>query len=183
MGVIKRVTPGKLRDIDNRRVRRLALILKHGITDAAAYQLWRSVVEEYTYRKFTRGSDRIIALNSFIERVEAALRDRYNLGVWHNNKVRCLAWSTQWPELGRQDDIDTLLWSWSQISTPIDYQLRSGHLTHKIENKAEVESIEIRCLGYNQFTGRLMITGAVLHIQIKSDQIRPPIYIQNTMTV
>ncbi|KAE8363413.1 heterokaryon incompatibility protein-domain-containing protein [Aspergillus caelatus] len=183
VGVMGGVTPDKLRDIDNRRVRRLALTPKHGIMDPAAYQLWRSVVEEYTWRKFTRGSDRIIALSGFIERVEAALRDRYDLGIWNNDKLRCLAWSTRWPELGRREDIGTPSWSWKQISVPIDYRLRPGHLTHKIENKAKVERVETKCLGYNQFTGRLTITGAVLHIQIKGDHIRPPIYVQNTMTV
>ena len=183
VGVMGGVTPDKLRHIDYRKVRRLALTPKHGIMDAAAYRLWRRAVEEYTRREFTKGSDRIIALSGFIERIKAALRDRYDLGIWYNDKLRCLAWSARWPELGRRDDVTTPSWSWSQMSIPIDYHLTPGYKTHKIENKAKVESVETRCLGYNQFTGRLTITGAVLHIQIKGDQIRPPIYVQHTITV
>ncbi|KAE8343866.1 heterokaryon incompatibility protein-domain-containing protein [Aspergillus arachidicola] len=183
VGVMGGVTPGKLRNIDNRRVRRLALAPKHGIMDSAAYQLWRNVVEEYTRRRFTRGSDRIIALCGFVERIEAALHDKYDLGIWHKDALRCLVWSTQEPEVRRQADIDAPSWSWQQTRVPIDYQLPPGHLTPKIEYKAKVESVETKRLEYNIFTGRLTITGSVLHIQIKGDRIRPPVYIQNTMRI
>ncbi|KAE8310217.1 heterokaryon incompatibility protein-domain-containing protein [Aspergillus transmontanensis] len=183
VGVMGGVTPGKLRNIDNRRVRRLALAPKHGITDSAAYQLWRNVVEEYTRRRFTRGSDRIIALCGFVERIEAALHDKYDLGIWHKDALRCLVWSTQEPEVRRQADIDAPSWSWQHTRVPIDYQLPPGHLTPKIEYKAKVESVETKRLEYNIFTGRLTITGSVLHIQIKGDRIRPPVYIQNTMRI
>lgn len=96
--------------------------------DAERYEIWRSLVENYTRRRLTVASDRLPALSGIAQKFEKAWSDEYYAGHWKRQFIPLLSWRRS--NIRDQGYYPPLLeyrapsWSWASIDGPIEFDFR-----------------------------------------------------------
>lgn len=85
----------------------------------AFYRYWRRVlVPEYTSRKLSKDSDRLVALQAIASDIHSGIRDQYLAGLWEGDLINQLCWQSV-DRLCLPADNQSPSWSWSSISGPV----------------------------------------------------------------
>ncbi|KAF0316622.1 heterokaryon incompatibility protein [Colletotrichum asianum] len=90
----------------------------HG-TDADPRRAWSSIVETYSRAELTKDSDKFMAFSGIAEAMEHRLGDRYLAGLWQDNLLIELLWSTMHAEKHRPTPCMAPTWSWLSTNSVI----------------------------------------------------------------
>lgn len=86
-----------------------------------SFSVWRTIVEEYSTRAFTRWSDRLPALSGLASELEPNLNSDYMAGIWSND-LHGLLWATDYnAPFAFQTNNKGPSWSWVSAHGPINY--------------------------------------------------------------
>jgi hypothetical protein len=96
--------------------------------DAERYQIWRSLVENYTRRRLTVASDRLPALSGIAQKFKDTWADEYYAGHWKRQFIPLLSWRRSNMEgQGYNPPLSEYRapsWSWASIDGPIEFDFR-----------------------------------------------------------
>ena len=100
------------------------------MTTAARLNLWLDIVEEYTTRRLTKSSDRMIAISGLASEIGASDSGlgTYNFGSFHYRFLEQLLWSryaVDEPPERRTNHESAPSWSWGSIHQPVSWDERS----------------------------------------------------------
>lgn len=102
---------------------------------------WHQIIEEYSSRDLTRGTDRLAALLGIAEAVECKSGFKYVAGLWEESLYLDLLWSIA-PDAHVNDQITRLdqpiapSWSWASVTRPVCYPNSSDFPIRNVENVA-----------------------------------------------
>jgi hypothetical protein len=86
------------------------------------YKTWRFVVEDYTKRKLSLDSDRLLAVGGIAREISHMTGIEYMAGLWKNNVLHDLMWHARAREwLTRPVAWRAPSWSWASVDCPILY--------------------------------------------------------------
>lgn len=100
------------------------------------HRVWRDMVESYSMRNLTNGSDRFPALSGLASEMAYSLNDEYIAGLWKGNIINGLCWT--YPKRHQTGSARKTnygpTWSWATTTAPISYNLvadsrDAGYLT------------------------------------------------------
>lgn len=80
---------------------------------------WFHFIEQYSRAKFTRPTDRLIALSSVAKAVQSTFGSEYLAGLWEKDVLRGLEWHGSSPVEHRMSNAPT--WSWASVSSGIPF--------------------------------------------------------------
>jgi len=128
---------------------------------AKAVGRWASIVNEFTRRNITRGSDRLPALSGIAKQIQLETGDEYLAGLWKKDLRYDMLWkvsilfSKETDEWKRPANYRAPSWSWASIEGPIEMNLK---------NNTHVKGPETR-------ESRQMFE--VLEAQVENDSLNP----------
>jgi hypothetical protein len=179
----------KFRDSDDRKLR--VCLLTGGGADgdsdvkpsiASQYALWRRALQDYTTRKLSVDSDRVIAIEGITQQMSQFLGDECVLGIWRSDGPRSLIWFVEPTspamipgEFLRNDPaVIAPSWSWASVNLPIQYCLWhpfARYLERSTESYIPCCKIESLYAGQNNgvsfdsYSGEICITGALARVE------------------
>ena len=133
----------KLPDV---RVLKEAIIggAKTAISRTRFYSSWRKIVEEYSRRKTSKESDKLVALLGMSKEAAIFLEDDFYLGSWRTTLWKDLLWRVVKPQsLARPQNFVAPTWSWASISDPISFELVGTDTVDTITQCLEIIRVEI----------------------------------------
>jgi Heterokaryon incompatibility protein (HET) len=91
------------------------------------YDLWYQIVREYSRRSLTFQDDKFPAISALATKVQSINGDEYLAGLWGNDLLRGLLWST-YPTvtLVKPPTWRAPSWSWASVNNPIEYRRLPG---------------------------------------------------------
>lgn len=95
---------------------------------------WQGIVNAYSLRKLSFPSDRLPAISGMAERFQQATKSEYIGGLWVDNLVEDLLWSTA-PFLENPHVADRLSWyrapsfSWASVESQTHYELAETYMS------------------------------------------------------
>ena len=122
-----------------------ASTVKDSSLDAEHYQIWRSLVENYTRRRLTVASDRLPALSGIAQKFKEAWSDELYAGHWKRQFIPMLSWRRS--GMREQGYYPPLLeyrapsWSWASIDGPIEFDVRFDLGNAQIKNTKDQKKI------------------------------------------
>ncbi|KAF8861103.1 HET-domain-containing protein [Acephala macrosclerotiorum] len=134
------------------------------------YSAWYTMVENYSKRKLTKDTDKLMAIHGLEKEVQTFIVDNYCVGLWQNDLIAGLMWTWDSEPWGAYDDWGRLFpnsdsglpsWSWASINNEVEWHWKSliegdtrqGNIaaqrkTVRIIELAKIEDVRIgRCLG------------------------------------
>jgi hypothetical protein len=82
---------------------------------------WYQIVDAYTKRCLTRGSDKLVAIAGLAAVMRRILRSRYLAGMWEDNLINQLIWSVPPSETRpRPEAYRCPSWSWASVDSRIE---------------------------------------------------------------
>jgi hypothetical protein len=104
--------------------------LRENMTTAARLNLWLDIVEEYTMRRLTKPSDRMVAISGLAREIGAsdAGLGSYAFGFFNYRFLEQLLWSryaVEEPPSRRADYEAAPSWSWGSIHQPVGWDERT----------------------------------------------------------
>lgn len=166
-------------------------LLTAGPRDRAHLQeFWPTLVRDYSSKKLTYDSDRLIALAGVRKQVETALNLRCHAGLWLLNPPQDLSWRTAFCTPGRRpDNCRAPTWSWASVehNTGIVYALQiiDNFLYTKIIAEAHrepnpsggvIEYLKIYGFVIDATLRRIGPDGPTLSLVVERDGARIPVY-------
>ncbi|KAH6666063.1 heterokaryon incompatibility protein-domain-containing protein [Halenospora varia] len=144
-----------------------------------AHQQWKEIVDNYTSRHLTFGSDKLVAISALAHRFQTEnLGSEYLAGLWSQDLAAQLLWTTARLQLRdkattRQTEYRAPTWSWASIdgrihpSTPYLYPGR-------FQTHFKVHSAETTCVASaNQFgsvsSGQIVVSGRIVLVSLISE--------------
>jgi hypothetical protein len=90
------------------------------------WQVWQRVVEQYSSRKLTVSGDKLPAISGIASQIRTATHSQYLAGLWTDNLVSDLLWSSNLSELSSAECCALDTWrapsfSWASLDTAITY--------------------------------------------------------------
>jgi hypothetical protein len=119
---------------------------------------WDSVLQNYTNRAITRGSDRLIALSGIVDYLSPILDGEYVAGIWNNKDIAYqLAWSTKRgrSELRPRPQYRAPTWSWASIDDTVS-----------LMDAGDRKDLHLKVLEATVVTTGTNATGAVKHASL-----------------
>ncbi|KAH7356439.1 hypothetical protein BKA65DRAFT_494709 [Rhexocercosporidium sp. MPI-PUGE-AT-0058] len=117
------------------------------------FRLWYDVVEEYTQRKFTKISDRLVAISSLARIYSDMIRNpTYVAGLWKEDLIRGLLWHIKGATLiprGFADDVlnsHEAFPSWSWASAGYEAVTNDPKTNNSLCNLSEIEDTRINLI-------------------------------------
>ena len=101
-----------------------AIAKKNGSVDAV-WDAWQHVVEQYSKRELTVPSDRLPAISGIAAKIKDATRSSYIAGLWKENLVSDLLWSSS-PNSSPAYALDSYRapsFSWASLNTAVSYYM------------------------------------------------------------
>lgn len=99
------------------------------------YNIWTSIVANYTRRRLTVGADRLPALSGIAQKFSKAWSDEYFAGHWKRQFVASLSWRRS---RGTSDEYFPPVleyrapsWSWASIDGPVEFDFESNTASKK----------------------------------------------------
>ncbi|WPH02651.1 Hypothetical protein R9X50_00551600 [Acrodontium crateriforme] len=106
-----------IRDFQVRRWRRPDII--DDDEEVCIEKIWWRIVEDYSARKLTHLSDKLIALSGIVNLVQKMRNDMYVVGMWEQDLPEALLWYND----GSESEAGTVSgipsWSWTSIDCPV----------------------------------------------------------------
>ena len=98
-------------------------------TSNGLYDVWYQVVREFSRRSLTFQDDKLPAISALATKVQSINGDEYLAGLWRNDLLRGLLWST-YPTvtLVKPPAWRAPSWSWASVNNPIEYRRLPGPL-------------------------------------------------------
>ncbi|KAK3331473.1 heterokaryon incompatibility protein-domain-containing protein [Apodospora peruviana] len=134
---------------------------------AALYSLWRKVVEEYSMRRLTHNTDKLVALLGVAKGAASILEDEFMDGLWRKMLWRDLLWWVKDSELSSPQRAPVApTWSWASLDdAAVTYDL-SGSDT-EADMVPCVEVIEVgaaseESFGLPRITGEIVLRGRLV---------------------
>lgn len=94
---------------------------------------WCEIVERYSDRALTKESDRLVAISSIARELSKILGNNYVAGLWSNDLIPQLLWSTS-AGRARYEEYIAPSWSWASIN---------WHVTMHKRKRTEVQISEV----------------------------------------
>lgn len=94
---------------------------------ASRYLPWTEVVEQYSKRKLTYMSDKLLAIAGIAQEFHTLFPDVYLAGLWKSNLIKQLGWRRTLLNGVQAEDTSTPLlggipkWSWASIDQPVSF--------------------------------------------------------------
>jgi hypothetical protein len=139
---------------------------------------WHRIVENYTQRSFTVAADKLAAIAGLVTKFDNGipgsprvdLRGQHIAGLWRNNLVPDLTWTTE-PRCTVAPQHDRApSWSWAGWDGAVDWRLY-GHVERDFATLCEVDFANLYIsdtgLSAKQVSGRLYVTG--LFVSVSQD--------------
>ncbi|KAH8657377.1 heterokaryon incompatibility protein-domain-containing protein [Ilyonectria robusta] len=92
------------------------------------FQAWLKIVEEYSFRKYTRASDRLLAFSESISRLAPLVgwpKSECYAGIWKTDAARQILWRKKSPLDLEQIDTEQISgpsWSWATLPDGVWYE-------------------------------------------------------------
>ncbi|CAO2655121.1 Nn.00g101850.m01.CDS01 [Neocucurbitaria sp. VM-36] len=132
------------------------------------------LVERYSYRSLTFGSDKLPAFSGISQRVHEALPGNYLAGLWTCDIASGLLWCARWKSCAHVRLYRAPSWSWACTDEPIMFdQKKQRVLRNRLALDLVHEHVEYRDNSnpYGEIvSGRIVVRGPVLPLQ-RSRQI------------
>ncbi|KAI1428433.1 heterokaryon incompatibility protein-domain-containing protein [Xylaria sp. FL1777] len=101
---------------------------------------WHEIVEEYSYLDLTFEKDKFPALSGVVKQMQRVRDAKYLAGLWEDNLVDDLLWSTFALSAGRPLRWRGPTWSWVSVNGRIQYVSNSDEV-----NRTFAKIIEVEC--------------------------------------
>jgi hypothetical protein len=147
------------------------------LSKSGCLTLWYALVNDFTGRKISVYTDRLLAISAIAKRVATKIEQSYMAGVWAQDIHRGLLWSSDGPETYRPSDYIAPSWSWAALEfscTPRDGDsVRSVYSadffeTHEQGWDAEIVEMHVQNINSDPFsqaqTGYIKVRGQCLEI-------------------
>ena len=126
---------------------------------------WPQIVDEYTSKQITYGSDRLVAIAGLAKMMQRGLKSQYLAGMWRRDLIGQLAWSVD-PFLVRPRPAEyrSPSWSWASVDSPVSLahwyvdEHRATHLARVLDAQTTPAAADADEFGPVQ-SGRLTIRG------------------------
>lgn len=132
------------------------------------FRMWYDLIDDYTQRRFTQISDRLVAIAGLARIYADMIRNpTYVAGLWKEDLIRGLLWHVEGATLIPRDDVSTFpkafpSWSWASVG----YEVVKNDLKTEDSLRAvsQIENIQIDLVDPRDpfgavNSGRLTITG------------------------
>jgi hypothetical protein len=122
-----------------------------------AYKLWNRGILNYTARSMSNPLDKFAAIAGFAKLLQNVLQCRYLYGLWENDLVRGLSWTTRRPWLAEKPrlskstrsrlwELDRVpSWSWASVDGVVAMPLNPNDL----ELFRDIENLRLKILAYD----------------------------------
>lgn len=90
------------------------------VDDVTSYEFWILMLEEYSDKRITRSSDRLIALSGLSRLLQKRMDSEYVAGMWMKQFELYLLWQAILPSETRPDNRGPS-WSWAPLDTRVWY--------------------------------------------------------------
>ncbi|KAI0550935.1 heterokaryon incompatibility protein-domain-containing protein [Xylaria curta] len=98
-----------------------------GLREAAEFHVrWFDLVEPYSTRHLTKGSDKVIALLGVAQFIQQKTRFQFVAGLWDRVLPFNLLWTLHGPARDRPRDRVAPTWSWASVDGRISHRLRAS---------------------------------------------------------
>lgn len=94
------------------------------------FQEWTRIVKDYSQRRLSFSSDKLVALAGVAELIGQATEsqrgepDPYLAGLWESSLMAGLSWTAgSWEFICRQEDYRAPTWSWAAMDGPVQFRL------------------------------------------------------------
>lgn len=144
---------------------------------------WMAVAVEFSYRKLTKQSDKLIALSGVAQTILASAPPEtvYLAGIWQDQLPKLLLWRAENRRIDTHDSehkrpakYRAPSWSWASIDGPIEYDI----YTLSGEETSHVDTIDCLCIPESSlnptgtFTGgHITIRGLLMPVVLATRQI------------
>jgi hypothetical protein len=138
------------------------------------FHLWYDLIEEYTQRKFTHISDRLVAISGLAQIFGNMIRsirshDEYVAGLWKPDLIRGLIWHTKGAKLLPQKAVNNDFPSWSWASAGYELVENGQKNNDSFQTLSQIEGVQIdlvdQRLPFGAVNGgRVTITGPLKKI-------------------
>jgi hypothetical protein len=85
------------------------------LSTSACLTLWYALVNDFTGRKISVYTDRLLAISAIAKKVATKIEQSYMAGVWAQDLHRGLLWSSDGPGTYRPSDYIAPSWSWAAL--------------------------------------------------------------------
>ncbi|KAF4636818.1 hypothetical protein G7Y89_g1266 [Cudoniella acicularis] len=93
---------------------------KYGRQIREPYDVWQSMLVEYTRRSLTKPSDRMPAFLAISKHLEKAVGNKFVAGIWEGDKLlESLCWKVKQPDSGMPK---TPSWTWASVAGEISFE-------------------------------------------------------------
>lgn len=87
------------------------------------YRLWNLIVQDYSNRRLTNPKDKLPALSGVVAYFEKGLNDEYVAGMWKQNLLHQLSWTTVNPASTVRPSVwRAPSWSWMSVDGAISFE-------------------------------------------------------------
>lgn len=93
---------------------------QHEKSAQAAYDFWINAVEDYSGRKLTYETDRLVAISGIVHMIAKNGGDQYLAGIWRGDLTRGLLWLTPTIKSNKSQYVAPS-WSWASISERVQW--------------------------------------------------------------
>lgn len=136
------------------------------------YATWHRLVEKYTLRSLTRGSDKLPALSGLASEFQGIVRSEYCAGLWKENLIEDLLWSSApWLHnpVATPPPIEYRApsFSWASTDTQVRFEEHSADDRGSITHVSKVLDVQIEQDEWNIFgsvgqSSKLKIKGPII---------------------
>ena len=114
--------------------------------DYQLYRKWMNMVRNYTGRRLTRSSDKLVAISGLAKHIAATLatKDVYILGLWKRNLLLQLVWKVSIGQrTSRPEPYRAPTWSWASVDGTIYNSRTTQEAVEHTSALAKVEDLQI----------------------------------------
>ena len=123
----------------------LSHVLHGNASKAYRWYCWRQLLEDYSERNFSRGTDKLIALGSLARKFSRlAPENKYAAGEWSKNYPEFFLWVAMDFNEARPADNVAPSWSWAATNGRIDLPLSQGP-----QQRSFSELLDVVCTATN----------------------------------
>lgn len=146
-----------------------------------AYVKWYRIVTEYSSRRLTFNSDKLIAIASVAQRMNAHLKDEYCVGLWRRELVHGLCWRL-WdrgdrPKVVRSYSNEYPSWSWVSVNGGVRYDIDRGYQEAPIKEVIRLKDVNISYTSENTYgqieKAELVVSGPCCSFRYRDNHSSP----------
>lgn len=86
-----------------------------------SWEVWESLVSDYSRRGLSVPSDKLPALSAIASRFQENIHDDYCAGLWRSKLTRGLRWYAEEPDLFRPEEYRAPTWSWASVFGEVQF--------------------------------------------------------------